>query len=222
AFTASADVPSINIQQFWNTLTIDTKSGITPKDSAHSFMAPRAGDLVTDFVNNLGYPKELQFVSKMYMNNDYSLGNLKFGSRGGVDEGGKKKKALPAGKSKQHAPAKQPKPMKEKASKPTPSKKIHKGKVMKVHKGKKSDDHDNKDDEVQHAPKPQMEDDEYNLQRGIKISIESLQAHGQALVSGVAIYEPALVITRKLLDVAGKKKGIATDEQAAQSLLDLQ
>ncbi|GJU84131.1 hypothetical protein Tco_1291677 [Tanacetum coccineum] len=40
--------------------------GITPKDPAHPFVAPLAGDLVIDFVNNLGYPKELQFVSKMY------------------------------------------------------------------------------------------------------------------------------------------------------------
>nr|GEX98391.1 retrovirus-related Pol polyprotein from transposon TNT 1-94 [Tanacetum cinerariifolium] len=61
-FIASANVPSIYIQQFWNTLTMDTKSGvcsfqlyeiwftmdddlihsalgITPKDSAHPFMA---------------------------------------------------------------------------------------------------------------------------------------------------------------------------------------
>ncbi|GJY91671.1 hypothetical protein Tco_0507453, partial [Tanacetum coccineum] len=68
AFTASADVPSIYIQQFWNTLTMDTKSGIysfqldelwftlvasllrnalgiTPKDSTHPFVAPPVGDL---------------------------------------------------------------------------------------------------------------------------------------------------------------------------------
>ncbi|GJX73424.1 hypothetical protein Tco_0312019 [Tanacetum coccineum] len=68
AFTTSADVPSIYIQQFWNTPTMDTKFGITPKDSAHPFVAPPAGDLVIDFVNNLGYPEELQFVSKMYVN----------------------------------------------------------------------------------------------------------------------------------------------------------
>ncbi|GJS73807.1 hypothetical protein Tco_0706648 [Tanacetum coccineum] len=63
AFTASANVPSIYIQQFWNTLIMDTKSGIysfqldelwftldvdllcsalgiTPKDPAHPFVAP--------------------------------------------------------------------------------------------------------------------------------------------------------------------------------------
>ncbi|GKD29138.1 hypothetical protein Tco_1239916 [Tanacetum coccineum] len=71
AFTASADVPSIYIQQFWNTLTMDTKSGITPKDSAQPFVAPSAGDLVIDFMNNLGYPKEIQFVSKI-TNIDYA------------------------------------------------------------------------------------------------------------------------------------------------------
>ncbi|GKC06234.1 hypothetical protein Tco_0997844, partial [Tanacetum coccineum] len=60
-----------------------------------------------------------------------------------------------------------------------------KGKVMKVRKVKKSDDHIEEDDEVQHAPEPQVEDDEYNLQKG-------------------------------------KGKGIATDEQAAQSLLGTQ
>ncbi|GJZ36556.1 hypothetical protein Tco_0582747, partial [Tanacetum coccineum] len=69
AFTTSDNVPSIYIQQFWNTLTMDTNAlGIDPKDPTHPFVAPPAGDLVIDFVNNLGYPKELQFVSKMYVN----------------------------------------------------------------------------------------------------------------------------------------------------------
>ncbi|GKF63865.1 hypothetical protein Tco_0187313 [Tanacetum coccineum] len=34
-------------------------------------MAHPDGDLVIDFVNNLAYPKELQFVSKMYVNSLY-------------------------------------------------------------------------------------------------------------------------------------------------------
>ncbi|GKD63662.1 hypothetical protein Tco_1305770, partial [Tanacetum coccineum] len=45
--------------------------GITPKDSAHPFMSPPAVDLVMDFVNNLGYLEEHQFVSKMHANNLY-------------------------------------------------------------------------------------------------------------------------------------------------------
>ncbi|GJY80644.1 hypothetical protein Tco_0493395 [Tanacetum coccineum] len=260
AFTASADIPSIYVQQFWNTLGKDDKTGeysfqldelwfnlnvdllrnalkIALKDSAHPFVPPLAGDLVIDFLNNLGYPKELQFVSKMHVNNlyqpwrtilsminqcltgktsgsdksrypalqmlwgvvtgtnliinhlggrhnihirpqspvhitadDYQLDNLKFVSKGGVDEVfgmpipkdvitdairnleyykkyldmvarkprqpttvtdeevGKKKKAPEAGKSKQHAPAKQHKSTEKKSSKPTTSKKIRKGK----------------------------------------------------------------------------------------------
>ncbi|GJT35561.1 hypothetical protein Tco_0925980 [Tanacetum coccineum] len=139
--------------------------------------------------------------------------------------GGKKKKAPLAGKSKQPTCAKQPalakqtNPVKEKTSKPSPSKKIHKGKVMKVSKGKRSDHLvDEEDEEPQPASKPQVEDDQYNLQRGIQMSLKSFQAP----VDGVAIREPDSGIIRKLPEVEGKGKGTVSDEQAAQSLLDLQ
>ncbi|GKF94925.1 hypothetical protein Tco_0284625, partial [Tanacetum coccineum] len=94
---------------------------------------------------------------------------------------------------------------------PTPSRKIHKG---------KRSDHlvDEADEEPQPASEPQVEDDEYNLQRGIQMSLESFQAP----VGGVAIREPVSGITRQLPVVEGKGKGIVSDEQAAQSLLDLQ
>ncbi|GJS35449.1 hypothetical protein Tco_0533831 [Tanacetum coccineum] len=111
-------------------------------------------------------------------------------------KGEQKKTTSKADKPKKPTPAKQPtlaeqtKPVKEKTSKPTPSKKIHKGKVMKVHKVKRSGRLvDEEDKEPQPASKPQVEDDEYNLQRGIQMS---------------------------------KGKGIATDEQVVQSLLELQ
>ncbi|GKE20475.1 hypothetical protein Tco_1431987 [Tanacetum coccineum] len=139
--------------------------------------------------------------------------------------GGKKKKAPLAGKSKQPTCAKQPalakqtNHVKEKTSKSSPSKKIHKGKVMKVSKGKRSDHLvDEEDEEPQPASKPQVEDDEYNLQRGIQMSLKSFQAP----VDGVAIHEPDSGIIQKLLEVEGKGKGTISDEQAAQSLLDLQ
>ncbi|GKD44976.1 hypothetical protein Tco_1269621 [Tanacetum coccineum] len=340
----------------WFTLNADLLCidlGITPKDSAHPFMPPPAGDLVIDFVNNLGYPEELQFVSKMYVNSlyqpwrtilsminqcltgktssgdrhrhpeiknffsdaanlkvptkkpkphvipyccftkliiyylgsrhnvhrrpqspihivadDYPLSNLKFVSKGGVDkvfgmaipkdliteaiqnseyykkylemaahkprqpttktgeEGGKKKKAPKADKSKQPSPAKQTKPVKEKTSKPTPSKKIHNGRVMKVCKEKRSDHLvDEEDEESQPTTEPQVEDDEYNLQRGIQMSLESLHEQGQgrqAPIGGVAIRETDPGLIRKLLKVEGNRKGIVTEEQAAQSLLNLQ
>ncbi|GJX43778.1 hypothetical protein Tco_0260454 [Tanacetum coccineum] len=94
AFTASASVPAIYIQQFWNTLTYDAKNGaysfqldesrflldaylprealkIKPTDQAHQFVSPLLGDAIIDFVNELGYTEEIHFVSRMVVNNLY-------------------------------------------------------------------------------------------------------------------------------------------------------
>ncbi|GKF05165.1 hypothetical protein Tco_0035833 [Tanacetum coccineum] len=94
AFTASANVPTFYIQPFWNTLVQDAKTGtysfqldeqwftlnvdlfrkalkITPVDTTYPFVSPPAGDQVMNFVNNLGYPEEIHFVSKMHVNNLY-------------------------------------------------------------------------------------------------------------------------------------------------------
>ncbi|GJY20154.1 retrovirus-related pol polyprotein from transposon TNT 1-94 [Tanacetum coccineum] len=249
AFTSSANVPSIYILSL----------GITPKYPAHPFVAPPAGDLVIDFVNNLGYPKELQFVSKIprhpviqmlwgvvtRTNVDYAkliweefvqaiktffsdAASLKFIPKGGLDEvfgmpipndlltyatrnveyyqnylemaahkprqptavtdeeSVKKKTVPPADKSKKPAPAKQMKPVKEKSTKPTPSKKA------------------NKDEEPLHALEPPVDNDEYNLQRGIQMSLESFQPP----IGRVAIREPASGVTQILPIVKGKGKGI--------------
>ncbi|GKG54273.1 hypothetical protein Tco_0557796, partial [Tanacetum coccineum] len=98
-----------------------------------------------------------------------------------------------------------------KTSKPTPSKKIRK---------EKRSDHlvDKEDKEGQLASKPQVENDEYNLQRGIQMTLQSLQAQGQVRqtpVGGVAIRKPDSVITQKLPNVEGKGKCIVSDKQAA-------
>ncbi|GKF34088.1 hypothetical protein Tco_0107288 [Tanacetum coccineum] len=76
AFTASALVLAIYIQQFWNTLTYEAKTGaysfqldetrfvldtnllrealeITPINQAHQFVSPPSGDVIMDFVNEL-------------------------------------------------------------------------------------------------------------------------------------------------------------------------
>ncbi|GKB99897.1 hypothetical protein Tco_0986034 [Tanacetum coccineum] len=87
AFSASASVPAVYIQQFWNSMKYDEKTGvyccqvdeqwfnlsadlfrkaldITPVDPAHPFELPPTGDTVIDFVNQLGYPEPVEFVSK--------------------------------------------------------------------------------------------------------------------------------------------------------------
>nr|GEV02033.1 hypothetical protein [Tanacetum cinerariifolium] len=55
AFTASASVPAIYIQQFWNTLTYEAKTG----------------DSIMDFVNELVYIEIIYFVLRMAVNNLY-------------------------------------------------------------------------------------------------------------------------------------------------------
>ncbi|GJS64217.1 hypothetical protein Tco_0678781 [Tanacetum coccineum] len=116
---------------------------------------------------------------------------------------------------------KQTKPVKEKTTKPSPTKKICKGKVAKIQKRKSSLKLVDEDEEVQHEPEPQVKDEEYDLQRGIQMSLESFLAHGQEPVDGVAIREPISKTTQKLPVVEGKGKAIATNEQAAQSFLEL-
>ncbi|GKC72254.1 hypothetical protein Tco_1118137 [Tanacetum coccineum] len=65
---------SFQLDELWFNLNANLLCdalGITPKDSAHPFVPPLDGDLIIDFVNNLGYLEELHFVSKMHVNNLY-------------------------------------------------------------------------------------------------------------------------------------------------------
>ncbi|GJX42588.1 hypothetical protein Tco_0257578 [Tanacetum coccineum] len=378
AFTASASIPAIYIQQFWNTLTYEAKTGaysfqldenrfildanllresleITPIDQAHQFMSPPSDDAIMNFVNELGYTKQLHLVQRMAVNNlyqpwrailsminqcltgktyvydrpkypvlqmlwgiitstnvdydelmweefiqaiqtflvdkanlgittqkgkktkphvfpycrftkliicylgrkynisqrhtspfhlakkDHKLGNLKFVPKGEEDEvfgmqipkelitynirnapyynanlemvtkhdrkiaaeeGGKKKSAAKADQSKKPATSKQLKLVPSKQSKLAPAKQP---KPLA----------DEPDEELEPAPKPQVDDEEFYLQQGIQMSLESLQAHGQSPISGVAFRKPGSGITQKLPIVKGKGKGIATDEHVA-------
>ena len=93
AFTASASVPSIYVQQFWHSLVCDIDGEyqfqldeawfklnanllrkaleITPRNHENPFMPPPHGDVLVDFVNNLGYPSEVQHISRMFINDLY-------------------------------------------------------------------------------------------------------------------------------------------------------
>ncbi|GJY52041.1 hypothetical protein Tco_0442888 [Tanacetum coccineum] len=90
ALTASA----IYIQQFWNTLAYEAKTGvysflldetrltldvnllrealeINTINQAYQFMSPPSGDAIMDFVNELWYTEAIRFVSRMAVNNLY-------------------------------------------------------------------------------------------------------------------------------------------------------
>ncbi|GJU54911.1 hypothetical protein Tco_1228625 [Tanacetum coccineum] len=94
AFAASANVPSIYIQQLWNTLIREAKTRvyrfqldeqwftlnydllrdaleITPVDPTNPFMSPPTSEKVMDFMNELVYPEEIHFVSHMHVNHLY-------------------------------------------------------------------------------------------------------------------------------------------------------
>nr|GEW08436.1 hypothetical protein [Tanacetum cinerariifolium] len=112
------------------------------------------------------------------------------------EEGGKKKKAPLTGKSKRPAPAKQH--VLAKQTKPAKEETSKLSPLKKICKGK-----------VMKVRKGK---------RGIQMSLESFQAPFR----GVAIRETDPGLIQKLPKVKGNGKGIAIDEQAIQSLLDLQ
>nr|GEW48424.1 retrovirus-related Pol polyprotein from transposon TNT 1-94 [Tanacetum cinerariifolium] len=101
AFTASALVPAIYIQQFWNTLTYEATTGaysfqldetrfildvnllrdaleIMPIDQAHQFVSPPSGRICNIYQRSASL---LHLVEE-----DFRLGNLKFIPKGKIDE----------------------------------------------------------------------------------------------------------------------------------------
>ncbi|GJT72481.1 hypothetical protein Tco_1031767 [Tanacetum coccineum] len=133
-----------------------------------------------------------------------------------AEKEGKKKSISKADPSKKPATMKQlkPKHVKENSSKPAPTP-----------KPKSSLQLINEDEPSQPEPEPEPEHQgkgkEYDVERVIQISLESFQAQGQAHVGGVAIRELVVEATRPLPVGEGKGKAIASEEQAAQSLLAL-
>ncbi|GJR62210.1 hypothetical protein Tco_1504372 [Tanacetum coccineum] len=71
---AKTRVYSFQLNEQWFTLNADLLRKaleITLVDSAYPFVSPLDGDQVMDFVNELGYPEDIHFVSKMHVNNLY-------------------------------------------------------------------------------------------------------------------------------------------------------
>ncbi|GJY68126.1 retrovirus-related pol polyprotein from transposon TNT 1-94 [Tanacetum coccineum] len=91
AFTTSSTIPSIYIQQFWDTVRYDNKTGsyscqldeqwfdltkdtlrdalqITPVDTNNAFSSPPTPDALIKFVNDLGYPRVVRTLSDVVTN----------------------------------------------------------------------------------------------------------------------------------------------------------
>nr|GEW41393.1 hypothetical protein [Tanacetum cinerariifolium] len=96
AFTASSTIPSIYIQQLWDTILYDKKAGcykcqldeqwfdltketlreaiqITPVNNNQAFVAPPSIDGLIDFVNQLGYLKLVMNLSNVVTNDLFQL-----------------------------------------------------------------------------------------------------------------------------------------------------
>ncbi|GJQ96846.1 retrovirus-related pol polyprotein from transposon TNT 1-94 [Tanacetum coccineum] len=92
AFTASSTIPAIYIQQFWDTICFDSKAGsykcqldeqwfdltqytlrdalqITQYENTGFFSPPPTPDTLIEFVNELGYPREVIHLSNVTTNN---------------------------------------------------------------------------------------------------------------------------------------------------------
>nr|GEU80956.1 hypothetical protein [Tanacetum cinerariifolium] len=143
-----------------------------------------------------------------------------------AEKEGKKKTASAKQPKSKPAPPKS-KPAKEKSTKTTLPKQADKGKIVKVCKAKimfqlvDEPDEEPAHSKPEHELKHQGEGDDDDMECAIQMSLESFQAQSQAHVGGVAIREPVAEATRPLLVVEGKGKAIATEEQAAHSLLAL-
>nr|GFB16110.1 monodehydroascorbate reductase [Tanacetum cinerariifolium] len=99
AFTASSTIPSIYIQQFWDTVRYDQTLGcykcqldeqwfdltkdtlrdalqitpITPVNNNNAFSSPLYSDALINFVNDLGYPKLVRNLSNIVTNDMFQL-----------------------------------------------------------------------------------------------------------------------------------------------------
>ncbi|GKE74861.1 hypothetical protein Tco_1536902, partial [Tanacetum coccineum] len=72
AFTASANVPAIYLQQFWKTMSYNVKTGVySCQVDEQWFELPPSGDTVIDFVNKMGYPEPVEIVSSIRVNYVY-------------------------------------------------------------------------------------------------------------------------------------------------------
>nr|GEY47449.1 hypothetical protein [Tanacetum cinerariifolium] len=197
---------SFQLDGLWFTLDADllhSALGITLKDSTHPFVAPPAGDLT----QHTQKPQSPLHITA----NDYSLSNLKFIPKGELDEVFRmvipKDLITDVIRNSEYY---------QKYLDMVARKPLQATNVIDEEGGKKKSP--SADKEPQPVSEPQVKDDDYNLQRGIQMSLESFQEP----VDEVASHEPDSGITQKLLVVEGKGKCFASDELAAQSLLDLQ
>ncbi|GKC26182.1 retrovirus-related pol polyprotein from transposon TNT 1-94, partial [Tanacetum coccineum] len=227
-FQIFMDILAYNFQMDETRFTLDVNLlrealEITPIYQAHQFVSPPLGDAIMDFMNQLGYTEgEFGFrVIKLWRIVIIGLFLGGCGKLFRVDD----LRVVDIIEVTKEKPSKAStaKPPKYKPAKETASK----GKVTKVHKARSpfqlvdEPDKELAQSELELELVQQGTGDEDDMQRAIRMSLETFQAQSQAHIGGVAIQKPVAEATRPLPVVEGKGKAIVTEEQAAQSLLAL-
>nr|GEW37684.1 hypothetical protein [Tanacetum cinerariifolium] len=240
AFTASSTIPSIYIQQFWDTVQYDKTARcykcqldeqwfdltkytlrdalqITPVKNNHAFSSPPSSDALINFVNDLGYSKSMHKFhprpdSLLYFpNKEPVLGYLKFSAKGTKQE--VFRMPIPSNLIITDIQGE-------------PYYKEYMEKVAKHQRylaGEKGSDPDSP------APKPAkatkkskpFDDEEADVQRALEEILKSVYDAPRGLLSPVVIREPESRKYQLLPEVHGKGKEKVTDEQVAFNLLTL-
>ncbi|GJX86852.1 hypothetical protein Tco_0337626 [Tanacetum coccineum] len=251
-FTASSTIPAIYIQQFWDTIRFDNKAGsfkcqldeqwfnlnqdtlrdalqITPVNKNRTFSSPPTHDTLVDFVNKLGYPKELlreanakslvinklpnELINNVIREADYYDAYL---------EKVAKHQRYIAGEelSDPESPAPNPaKPTKQAKPKATEQPTVSKTKA------KKSKPAPAKPKEKKRKPVSESSEDHPLAKRakaGKVVKKRTAKSSSKLVGGGLGGREPDTGKLQPLPEVPGKGKEKVGEEQAAQVLLNLQ
>ncbi|GJV94101.1 retrovirus-related pol polyprotein from transposon TNT 1-94 [Tanacetum coccineum] len=237
---AVTGVYRFQLDEQWFTLNPDLLRDalkITLVDPTNPFVSPPAGEIVMDFVNELGIVTRTNVDYAELPWEEFVQGIQTFFTHRDSNKIPSKKPTphfVPNGEKDEVFGMPVPQELSQKlfkrlnttsntwewllvkskkTSKPPPTKKSRKGKVHKVRKEKRTLKLIDEDEEVLHEPESQGEGEDYDHNRAIQMSLETFQGHGQAPVGGVAFREHAAsAITQKLPVVDGKGKRIAIDE----------
>ncbi|GKE04654.1 retrovirus-related pol polyprotein from transposon TNT 1-94 [Tanacetum coccineum] len=220
AFSASASVPAVYIQQFWNSMKYDEKTGVYCCQVDEQWfnlsadLLRKALDItpvvlacLTGKTSGSDKPRHpvLQMLWDIVTQTNVDHAELLW------EEFTQGIQTFFSHKASHKASLKDPK------------KKAVPLLIPYRRKGKPSFQLVDEDDEAQQEPVPQGEGDDPALELAKKTSLDAHQekGEGQAPVRGVAIMYPVSETTPKLPEVVGKGKAIVTEEQVAHSLIDL-
>nr|GFA41947.1 hypothetical protein [Tanacetum cinerariifolium]GFA41970.1 hypothetical protein [Tanacetum cinerariifolium] len=230
AFTASSTIPSIYIEQFWDTIQYDKEAlQITPVNSNQAFTSPPSFDALINFLNELGYPKLVRNLSNVVTNDMFqpwraltTIINLCLTGK-------------TFGFERPRAPVLQilwgvitqiyidfAERIWEKFTQSIPTKSKH-GFVSKKRtpiSTLKSVDESVAEDIP--AKEPQVDAEEADMQSALEESLKSMHDVLRGPLPPVVIKEPEPRKYQPLLEVSGKGKAKVTEEHVAHHLLNLQ